>query len=41
MKSFMDAIDYAPGPTGGTEVTLRKRVAGRPAEALGISQEGQ
>lgn len=41
MKSFMDAIDYAPGPTGGTEVTLRKRVAGRPAEALGIPQEGQ
>lgn len=41
MKSFMDRIDYASGPVGGTEVTLRKRMAGRPAEASGISQEGQ
>ena len=26
MKSFMDEIDYSPGPEGGTVVTLRKRL---------------
>ncbi|HEX5760833.1 MAG TPA: ATP-binding protein [Thermoanaerobaculia bacterium] len=41
MKSFMDRIDYGSGPDGGTEVTLRKRMAGRPAEASRIPQEGQ
>jgi serine/threonine-protein kinase RsbW len=41
MKSFMDRIDYTSGPGGGTEVVLRKRLAGRPAEERGIPQEGK
>lgn len=28
MRSFMDSIEYGPGPAGGTKVTLRKRLAG-------------
>lgn len=28
MRSFMDSIDYGPGPAGGTKVTLRKRLPG-------------
>lgn len=36
MKSFMDEIRYDPGPGGGTQVTLRKRIAGTqaPKESL-------
>jgi serine/threonine-protein kinase RsbW len=32
MKSFMDDIHYGPRPGGGTIVTLRKKVAGSPAD---------
>jgi len=35
MKSFMDDIQYGLRPGGGTVVTLRKKVAGQPAENQG------
>ncbi|HEX9942626.1 MAG TPA: ATP-binding protein [Thermoanaerobaculia bacterium] len=33
MKSFMDRIEYGPGPGGGTMVTLRKRITGSKADS--------
>ncbi len=41
MRSFMDGIDYHSAADGGTEVVLRKRLPGRPAENGDIPQEGQ
>jgi serine/threonine-protein kinase RsbW len=41
MRSFMDRIDYHSAPGGGTEVVLRKRLPGRPAENGDIPQEGK
>ena len=41
MKSFMDGIDYHPGPAGGTEVVLHKRLAGQPAVDPSIPEEGK
>lgn len=32
MKSFMDEIQYSQRPGGGTVVTLRKRIAGKPSD---------
>lgn len=39
MRSFMDHIDYHPGPGGGTEVVLRKRLAA-PTGDRDTHQEG-
>jgi serine/threonine-protein kinase RsbW len=40
MKSFMDEIQYGPGPAGGTLVTLRKRFAGTKTDPQSQIEEG-
>lgn len=40
MKSFMDEIQYGPGPGGGTLVTLRKRIAGKSTDPQSPIEEG-
>ena len=39
MRSFMDSIEYGPGPGGGTMVTLRKRLS-RPQAGSERDQRG-
>ena len=40
MKKFMDDIQYGSGPSGGTMVTLRKRIPGPKAESSQDQEEG-
>lgn len=42
MKSFMDDIQYGPGPQGGTVVTLRKRISKPdPTRDQSMDEEGK